>query len=139
MTAACATPGQPDSTAATSPGSIRNPRIFTCSSARPQNTSTPSGAHRARSPVRYIRSPPAPNGHATNRSPVSARRPRYPRANPAPATYSSPVTPAGTGPSHPSSTNTAGSRSGAPIGWRPPAAIAGSSAPGAYTVASVGP
>ena len=32
--------------------------------------------HRARSPVRYIRSPPAPNGHATNRSAVSPGRPR---------------------------------------------------------------
>ena len=41
----------------------------------------PPARHRTRSPVRYIRSPP-PNGHATNRSPVSAARPRYPRARP---------------------------------------------------------
>ena len=76
VTAAWATPGQAASTASTSPGSIRNPRILTCSSARPQNTSCPSGVHRARSPVRYIRSPPAPNGHAINRSAVSPARPR---------------------------------------------------------------
>ena len=42
----------------------------------PANTSVPSRVHRARSPVRYIRCPPAPNGHATNRSPVKAARPR---------------------------------------------------------------
>ena len=51
-----------------------------------------------RSPVRYIRDPSAANGHATNRSAVSPGRPPYPRASPAPATYSSPATPAGTGP-----------------------------------------
>ena len=50
----------------------------------PQRTpARPSAVHRARSPVRYIRSPD-PNGHATNRSPVSAGRPAYPRANPRP-------------------------------------------------------
>ena len=43
------------STASISPGSIRNPRSFTCASARPRNSSTPSDRHRARSPVRYIR------------------------------------------------------------------------------------
>ena len=77
---------------------------------------TPPAVHRARSPVRYIRSPPAPNGHATNRSPVSPGRPRYPRASPAPATYNSPVTPAGTGHSHSSSTYTRVLASGRPIG-----------------------
>ena len=108
-------PGSAASTASTSPGSTRNPRIFTWSSARPANSSTPPRVHRARSPVRYIRSPPPPNGHATNRSAVSPARPRYPRARPAPATYSSPATPAGTGPSHPSSTNTRVFATGVPI------------------------
>ncbi len=56
-TAACATPGRPASTASTSPSSIRNPRTFTWSSARPRYSSCPSAVHRARSPVRYIRSP----------------------------------------------------------------------------------
>ena len=45
----------PRSTASISPGSIRKPRSFTCASARPRNSSTPSARHRARSPVRYIR------------------------------------------------------------------------------------
>ena len=58
-TAACDTPGCRSSTASISPGSIRNPRSFTCASARPRNSSTPSPRHRARSPVRYIRSPAA--------------------------------------------------------------------------------
>ena len=70
-TAACATPACAASTASISPGSIRNPRILTWSSARPRNSSTPSGRHRTRSPVRYIRCPAAPNGSATNRSAVS--------------------------------------------------------------------
>ena len=50
-------PGSAARTASTSPGSIRNPRILTWSSARPRYSSCPSGVHRARSPVRYIRSP----------------------------------------------------------------------------------
>ncbi|GAA3773583.1 hypothetical protein GCM10022403_005880 [Streptomyces coacervatus] len=73
-TSACSTPGCDATTASTSPGSIRNPRIFTCSSARPANTNRPSAVHRTRSPVRYIRSPSA-NGHATNRSADSPARP----------------------------------------------------------------
>ena len=40
-TAAWATPGWASSTASISPSSIRKPRIFTCSSARPRNTSSP--------------------------------------------------------------------------------------------------
>src|SRR5512146_44697 len=140
MTTACATPGQPPSTASTSPGSIRNPRILTCSSARPANTSSPPAVHRARSPVRYIRSPPDPNGHAVNRSAVSAARPRYPRASPAPATYSSPVTPAGTGFSHRSSTNTRVPSSGRPIGSTPGTCPAEDTARcTAHSVISVGP
>ena len=54
-TTACDTPACRSSTASISPGSIRNPRSFTCASARPRNSSTPSDRHRARSPVRYIR------------------------------------------------------------------------------------
>lgn len=57
-----------------SPGSIRNPRILTWSSARPRNSNTPSAVQRARSPVRYIRAPDGPYGSATNRSDVSAGR-----------------------------------------------------------------
>ena len=41
--------------------------------------------------------PAGPNGSATNRSAVSPGRPRYPRPTCAPATYSSPGTPTGTG------------------------------------------
>ena len=50
------------------------PASFTCASARPRNSSTPSDRHRARSPVRYIRAPAAPCGSATNRSAVSPAR-----------------------------------------------------------------
>ena len=57
ITAACATSPCPTSAASISPGSIRNPRTFTCASARPRNSSTPSPRQRARSPVRYIRLP----------------------------------------------------------------------------------
>ena len=60
ITAACDTPACAASAASISPGSIRNPRSFTCASARPRNSSTPSDRHRARSPVRYIRLPAAP-------------------------------------------------------------------------------
>ncbi len=103
-TAARATAGWAARTASTSPGSIRKPRTFTWSSARPANSSWPSRRHRTRSPVRYIRSPAAPNGHATKRSAVGPGRCRYPRAGPAPARYSSPTTPGGTGRSVASST-----------------------------------
>ena len=64
------------SAASISPGSMRKPRSFTCWSARPRNSSTPSARQRARSPVRYIRLPAAPNGSATNRSAVSPARSR---------------------------------------------------------------
>ena len=129
-------PDAPASTASTSPSSTRNPRTFTCSSARPQNTSCPSAVHRARSPVRYIRSP-APERTATNRSPVSPARPTYPRASPHPAIYSSPATPTGTGPSpHPARTPGC-----SPIG--PPSAAhprrPATTAVATITVASVGP
>ncbi len=59
ITAACATLASRMSAASISPGSMRKPRSFTCASARPKNSSTPSARHRARSPVRYIRLPGA--------------------------------------------------------------------------------
>ena len=64
-TAACATPACRNSAASISPGSMRKPRSFTCASARPKNSSTPSWRQRARSPVRYIRLPARPErvGH----------------------------------------------------------------------------
>ena len=72
-TTACDTPACRSSAASISPGSIRKPRSFTWASARPRNSSTPSGRHRARSPVRYIRLPGRRRyGSATNRSAVSA-------------------------------------------------------------------
>ena len=46
---------------------MRYPRILTCSSARPRYRNCPSAPHHTRSPVRYIRAPGPPNGHATNR------------------------------------------------------------------------
>ena len=75
--AAAATAGWPRSAASTSPGSMRKPRIFTCSSRRPRYSSTPSAVQRTRSPVRYIRAPGCPeNGSGTKRSAVSAGRRR---------------------------------------------------------------
>src|SRR5580658_10528539 len=140
ITAACRTDASAARTASISPSSIRNPRTFTWSSARPRYSSWPAAFHRARSPVRYIRSPPAPNGHPTNRSPVSPGRPAYPRASPAPATYSSPATPAGTGPSHWSRTYTRALATGDPIGGAsPPAPFTSTGPVVTITVASVGP
>src|SRR6202008_2830520 len=98
---------------------MRYPRILTCSSARPRYCSCPSAPHRTRSPVRYIRAPGAPNGQDTNRDPVNPARPRYPTPTPAPATYNSPTTPAGTGRNQPSSTNNAAVGTGAPRGGTP--------------------
>ena len=74
-----------------SPGSIRNPLIFTCSSIRPRYSIFPSESHIARSPVRYIF--PSPNGESTNFSAVCSGLFRYPLANPAPVIHSSPGTP----------------------------------------------
>ncbi|BCO68545.1 hypothetical protein MINTM007_31560 [Mycobacterium intracellulare] len=65
--------------------------------------------------MRYIRAPAPPNGHATNRDAVSPARPR----SPAPATYNSPTTPAGTGRRHPSSTKSAAPATGDPIAGGP--------------------
>src|SRR5215831_3273745 len=120
---------------------MRYPRILTCSSARPTNRSCPSAPQHTRSPVRYIRIPGAPappNGHATNRDPVNPDRRQYPHPTPAPATYNSPTTPAGTGRNHPSSTNNAAPDTGEPIGTTPDPALSGALID-AYTVVSVGP
>ena len=71
-TAACATTGCASSAASISPGSIRNPRTFTCSSARPRNSSSPSGA-----PPRQVPGPvqplPAPPNGQPRTAPPSAR------------------------------------------------------------------
>src|SRR5215469_9606262 len=123
ITTACWTPSSPANTACTSPGSMRYPRILTCSSARPTYRSCPSAPHHTKSPVRYIRIPGAPappNGQATNRDPVNPARPTYPYASPAPATYNSPTTPAGTARNDPSSTNNAAPGTGEPIGTPDP-------------------
>src|SRR6516165_12085536 len=95
---------------------MRYPRILTCSSARPTYRNCPSGPQHTRSPVRYIRAPTPPNGHATNRDPVNPARPTYPHATPRPATYNSPATPVGTARNHPSSTKKPRCANGTPIG-----------------------
>src|SRR6516165_7879996 len=82
--------------------------------------------------------PAPPNGQATNRDPVKPDRPTYPTPTPAPATYNSPTTPAGTGRNHPSSTNNAAPDTGAPIGTTPDPAVSGALI-AAHTVVSVGP
>ena len=71
MTAASVMPGQAASAASISAGSMRKPRILTCSSARPRYSSCPSGVQRARSPVAYIRSPGGLYGQAMNLPAVS--------------------------------------------------------------------
>src|SRR5208283_4098731 len=117
---------------------MRYPRILTCSSARPRYRSCPSAPQHTRSPVRYIRAPGPPNGHATNRDAVNPARRQYPHPTPAPATYNSPTTPAGTGRNHPSSTNNAAPATGEPIGGAPDPGASGALID-AYTVVSVGP
>ena len=103
------------STASTSPGSIRNPRTLTCSSARPTNTSCPSAVHLARSPVRYIRSP---GPERARHEPLPGQpgpaqiAPRQPR--PGRRTARRPPRPA-PGPARSSSTNTRVLAIGAPI------------------------
>src|SRR5262245_13507226 len=117
---------------------MRYPRILTCSSARPTYRSCPSAPQHPRSPLRYIRAPGPPNGHATNRDPVNPARRQYPHPTPAPATYNSPTTPAGTGRNHPSSTNNAAPDTGAPIGTTSDPAANGALT-ATHIVVSVGP
>src|SRR6201987_2245909 len=129
--------GQASRVFSISPSSMRYPRILTCSSARPTYRSCPSAPQHTKSPVRYIRAPGPPNGHATNRDPVNAARRQYPTPTPAPATYNSPTTPTGTGRNHASSTNNAAPDTGAPIGGVPDPSISGLLLD-AHTVVSVG-
>src|SRR5215472_17069422 len=117
---------------------MRYPRILTCSSARPTYRSRPSAPQHTRSPVRYIRAPAPPNGHATNRDALNPARRQYPTPTPAPATYNSPTTPAGTGRNQPSSTNNAAPDTGDPLGGAPEPAVSGALLD-AHIVVSVGP
>ena len=124
--------------ASISPGSIRNPRTFTWSSARPANTSSPSGR-----PPRQVPGPVHPLPRPAERArhePLRRSAPAGP-GTPAPApprpTYSSPATPAGTGPSHSSSTYTRVFATGGPSAGRPARPAAPLVA--IITVASVGP
>src|ERR1700757_1295858 len=117
---------------------MRYPWILTCSSARPTYRSCPSAPQHTKSPVRYIRAPGPPNGHATNRDAVKPARRQYPHPTPVPATYNSPTTPAGSGCNQPSSTNNAAPGTGEPIGTTSDPAASGALID-AYTVVSVGP
>src|ERR1700752_3600513 len=117
---------------------MRYPRILTCSSARPRYCSCPSTPQHTKSPVRYIRAPAPPNGHATNRDPVKPGRRQYPTPTPRPARYNSPTTPVGTGRNHPSSTKNAAQDTGEPIGGAPDPAASGVLLD-AHIVVSVGP
>ena len=83
-TTACATPTCATNAASISPSSIPEPAHLHLEIAAAQILQlAPRRLHRTRSPVRYIRSPAAPNGFATNRSAVN-RRVRGSRAPPAP-------------------------------------------------------
>src|SRR6202171_3393117 len=135
---ACVTSGQASRVFSISPSSMRYPRILTCSSARPTYASCPSAPQHTKSPVRYIRAPGPPNGHATNRDPVKPGRRQYPTPTPRPATYNSPTTPAGTGRNQPSSPNNAAPVTGDPIGGAPDPAHSGALLD-AHIVVSVGP
>src|ERR1700757_2693082 len=117
---------------------MRSPRILPCSSTRPRYRSCLSAPQHTRSPVRYIRAPGPPNGQATNRDAVKGPRRTYPHATPAPATYNSPTTPAGTGRNQPSSTNNAAPGTGDPIGTTPNPALNGALT-ATPIVVSVGP
>src|ERR1700731_2885754 len=117
---------------------MRYPRILTCSSARPTYRSCPSVPQHTRSPVRYIRAPGPPNGHATNRDPVKAARRQYPTPTPRPARYNSPTTPVGTARNHPPSTKNPAPAIGEPIGGPPEPGSSGALLD-AHIVVSVGP
>src|ERR1700751_4757294 len=85
-----------------------------------------------------MRTPGPPNGHAATREAVNPARRTYPTPTPAPATYNSPTTPAGTGRNHPSSTNNAAPDTGEPIGGAPAPAVNGA-LKATHIVVSVGP
>src|SRR5579863_3798931 len=143
-TAHCSTPGYRPNTASISPSSIRYPRIFTCSSFRPRYSTFPSRPHPTTSPLRYIPPPTSPNVLGTNFSAVTPPSFKYPRPNPAPPIYSSPVTPTGTGIPSSSNTYTWLFANGLPIGTLPCPLLSPSPAPSTPfintpTVVSVGP
>jgi hypothetical protein len=73
-----------------------------------------------------------------NRDPVKPARRTYPYASPAPATYNSPTTPAGTARNHLSSTKKAAPDTGEPIGTTPDPAVSGALI-ATHIVVSVGP
>src|SRR4029077_15576659 len=79
---------------------------------------------------------PAANTHTPRAG--TPPRPQSPPPTPAPATYNSPTTPAGTGRNQPSSTNNAAPDTGAPIGGTPDPAVKGALI-ATITVVSVGP
>ena len=76
ITAACATPGCRVSAASISPGSIRKPRSFTCASARPRKSRTPSDT-----PARQIPGAvhPAPGSPERVRNEPLRRQPGTPQ------------------------------------------------------------
>src|SRR5271156_1811776 len=104
---------------------MRYPRILTCSSARPRYRSCPSAPQHTKSPLRYIRVPGSPNGHATNRDAVNPARRQYPHPTPEPATYTPPPPPPGPGRTPPPSPKNAAPDPGEPIGGAPDPAISG--------------
>src|SRR5579872_1060819 len=119
-TAACFTPPCFTSIASISPGSIRFPLNFICSSARPRYSSTPSPLHLTTSPLRYTLSPSLPlHPSGTNFSAVQSPLPIYPRASPAPPIYNSPFTPTGASSPPPSTTYIRTLSIGRPIGTPP--------------------
>ena len=134
------TPGCAASTASTSPGSTRNPRIFTCSSARPRNTSRPPASHRARSPVRYSRAPSPANGSGDEPLRGQRRPPGIAPRHLRPADEQLPATPGGTGDRNSSSTYRRVFATGVPTGGVPLARSPGASrAVATPIVVSVGP
>ena len=113
-------PRGPASTASISPGSTRKPRIFTCSSARPPNTSCT-----VRGPPRQVAGAVHPLARTGRRGRRRTARPSTPHDpdSPAPARHrphtAHRATPAGTGRRNPSSTNTRMLAIGRPIGTGP--------------------
>ena len=101
-------PAQPPharrSAASISPGSMRKPRSFTCSSARPRNSSAPSDRQRARSPVRYIRLPRLRTGRPQTAPPSAPAAPDSPAPVPPPQRKAPPSPPPAPAPSPPSNT-----------------------------------
>ena len=94
------------SAASISPGSMRKPRIFTC---HPPGPGTPAPRPAASAPGPRSGTSGSPQHRTRIGHKPLRRQPRtvqIPRASPAPARYSSPATPTGTGSRPPSSTYT---------------------------------